>query len=518
MKKIMIFIGLMVSFFSILSIKAADYTTNALRLPYGKNYIDLRNLQRTDPRDIDMFTHIKIKKNVTYTLVMDLDYIGIDNYSQDEYPYLTHCDKENINCMTKDISVDLMHERWYYTFLSSAETLLFRNIPAMATTGYNIMLYEGTYAQFTGFEYYISHAPVVYSGVYLVDIDRPVSENVIRQSLSVSDPKGGPIKMDFLGGDYDDSNPELGEFFLHYRASDQMTNTSYFEMVIKVIDRTKPLLSGIETYTIEHGTPLIMSDIINQLSVTDNVSMLSLSDIVVIEDQYTPNKNQAGTYEIVLSVKDESLNETTKTIQVNVVDTKPPVITGPDVIYTYLSDGPRTLEQITSLYQAIDAHDGDITHKINIFLADYNGTLIKNHTIYVRCKDSAGNETLRTVHLHVIDDTAPIFQTNDYVLDIETYESMSREEVLAWLTTEIERSGLSPGNLQILLDETEHIQGKRDKAYIYYSYEVEGVTYQSRIAIDYPSESAQRPWLAMIGITLSVSVVGYVVYKKVRKA
>lgn len=501
-----------------ISIQAGDYASNALRLPYGKNYLDLRNMQRTDPRDIDMFTHIKIKKHVTYTLVMDLAYIGVDNFSQDEYPYFTHCEKVNVNCQTKDISVDLVNERWYYTFVSSVETLLFRDIPAMAMQGYNIMLYEGTYAQFTGFEYYVSNAPIVYSGVYLVDIDAPALEADIRRTLSVSDPKGGPIRMELMGGDYEESNPELGEFILQYRAVDAMTNTSYFEMVVKVIDRTKPIIQGIELYTIEHGTPLVLNDILNQLTVSDNVSAVSTSNITVLSDNYTNNAHQTGTYEIVLSLKDESMNEATKTIQIRVTDTKPPMIYGPDVIYTYLSDGARTLEQITSLYTAIDNHDGDITNKINIYLADYDGTLIKNHTIYVRCTDAAGNQTLRTVHLHVIDDTAPIFHTTEYVLSIDVYDEMSREEVISWLENQLQQSGVSPKNIKILLDETEHLQSKRNQAFIYYSYEVDGTSYQSRIAVNYPNETNTPLTWVYIGLGTMVALSGgFFVYRKIKK-
>lgn len=518
MKKIWILGSFIFMLFCSMSIQAGDYATNALRLPHGKNYLDLRNIQRTDPRDIDMFTHIRIKKNVTYTLVMDLAYIGVDNFSQDEYPYFTHCEKVNVNCQTKEISVDLVNERWYYSFVSTVETLLFLDIPAMAMEGYNIMLYEGTYAQFNGFEYYVSNAPIVYSGVYLVDIDSPALEADIRHSLSVSDPKGGPIKMELMGGDYEESNPELGEFTLQYRATDAMTNTSYFEMVIKVIDRTKPIIDGIDLYTIEHGTPLDLNDILGQLTVSDNVSSVNTSQIVVKSDNYSSSNQKAGTYEIVLALKDESLNEATKTIQIRVTDTKPPMIYGPDVIYTYLSDGPRTLEQITSLYTAIDNHDGDITHKMIIQLSDYNGTLIKNHTIYVRCTDAAGNQTLRTVHLHVIDDTAPIFHTTEYVLSIDAYEEMSREEVISWLENQLQQSGVSPRNIKILLDETEHLQSKRKQAYIYYSYEIDGVNYQSRIAVNYQDTSRTADTWVYVTISAVVALSGgFFGYKKFKK-
>jgi hypothetical protein len=518
LKKIWILGSLILMLVCSMSVQAGDYASNALRLPYGKNYLDLRNMQRTDPRDIDMFTHIRIKKNVTYTLVMDLAYIGVDNFSQDEYPYFTHCEKVNVNCQIQDINVDLVNERWYYSFVSSVETLIFKDIPAMATEGYNIMLYEGTYAQFTGFEYYVSNAPIMYSGVYLVDIDSPARESDIRGKLSVSDPKGGPIKMELMGGNYNDSNPQLGEYVLQYRATDAMTNTSYFEMVIKVIDRTKPSIDGIDFYNIEHGTPWVLNDILRQLTVSDNVSNLTTSNIVVKSDNYSTSNQKTGTYEIVLSLKDDSLNETTKTIQIRVTDTKPPMIYGPDVIYTYLSDGPRTLEQITSLYTAIDNHDGDITNKILIQLSDYNGTLIKNHTIYVRCTDAAGNQTLRTVHLHVIDDTAPIFHTTEYVLSIDVYEEMTRDEVIAWLESQLHQSGVSPRNIKILLDETEHLQSKRSQAFIYYSYEIDGVSYQSRIAVNYTDTShTADTWVYVIisvAVTLSGGFFGYKKFKK----
>jgi hypothetical protein len=509
--------SLIVVFLMSFSMKGADYQTNALRLPYGKNYLDLRNIQRTDPRDIDMHTHIRIRKNMAYTLVMDLDYIGVDNFSQDEYPFFTHCEKENVNCQTKDIMVDLVNERWYYTFTSTVETLLFRNIPAMATTGYNVMLYEGTYAAFTGFEYYVSNAPIYYQGVYLMDYDQPVSEAQIRSHLSVTDPKGGPIKVDLLGGDFVESNIEIGEYILQYRAMDLMSNTSYFEMTIRVIDRTKPVIIGINSYITEHGQPLLLENIISQFTISDNVDSLSIADLTVVRDTYTPNKNQTGTYEIDFSLKDQSNNETIKTVQIQVVDRKPPVITGPDVIYTYLSDGAKTLEQIQSLYRAIDDHDGDITHKLNIFLADYDGTLIKNHTIYVRCTDMAGNETLRTVHLHVIDDTAPVFNTSDYILTYAEIDEMTHEDIVLWLKDKLEGEGVSPRHIKILLDETQHLISKRDKAYIYYSYEVDGVTHQSRIAILYPKQTNHTLSYVYAGAGIVILTGSIFLYLKVFK-
>lgn len=509
---------LCISLMTGISIKAGDYVSNALRLPYGKNYLDLRNIQRTEPRDFDMHTHIKIKTNTTYTLVMDLDFIGIDNFSQDENPYLTHCDKANVNCQTKDMTVDLVNERWHYSFLSTTDTLLLRDIPAMGTTGYNIMLYEGTYAQFNGFEYYVSNMPIHYHGVYLMDYDHPVSETEIRSQISVSDPKGGPIKVDLMGGDFEGIENGIGEYYLQYRAMDAMSNTSYYEMTIMIIDKTKPTLTGINAYSIEHNKPLELNAILSQLTVSDNYDQLNTSHITVVRDTYTPNKNRTGTYEIDFSLKDSSQNETIKTVSIQVIDIFSPVITGPDVIYTYLSDGARTLEQIKSLYTALDDHDGDVTSKIVVNMSNYNGSMINSHEIYVTCKDAAGNEKVRTVHIHVIDDTAPVFHNTDYVLTYDDYEAMTKAEIIAWIEAELSTSGMNPKNIKILLDEAEHIQGKRDKAYLYYSYEVEGVTYQSRIQVAY-KQNTTIPMLYVYAAMGAVGIIGssYLVIKRIKK-
>ena len=34
-----------------------------------------------------MIEPIKVKLGVTYTLIMGINYIGVDNFSQDEYPF-----------------------------------------------------------------------------------------------------------------------------------------------------------------------------------------------------------------------------------------------------------------------------------------------------------------------------------------------------------------------------------------------------------------------------------------------
>lgn len=498
------------------TIHASDLNQNATRLPYGTNYIDFRNI-KVSYRDLDMRMPIKVKTNTVYTLVMDLDFIGLSAFEQDEYPVFTLCVKESVSCQTKELLVDRTLERWYFSFTTLADTVFIQDVPVLGLTGYNFMLYEGAYSDFKGFEHYVSNAPITYEGVYIMDYDEPKTKVELRQHLSVSDPKGGPITVDLVEGSFDETNLNIGSFYLKYKATDAMSNVSYYNLVIQVIDRTNPVLTGKDSFTIEQGKPISVSEVVSQMTVSDNVDALNTSHIQVIKDTYTQNQNQAGDYEIELSVKDSSNNETRKTILMKVIDIFAPNIIGPDTIYTYLGDGPMSAEAIKALYKAIDANDGDLTSQMTLNLMDYTGTVVKVHTIYLRSKDKAGNETVKPVYLHVIDDTAPIFQTTEYIISMAEFEAMTKEDIIAWLISKLQASGVEATNLTILLDETEHLDEKRSQAYIYYSYESNGKVHQSRLAIEYPKETI-KPIYYVIGasaLILSSSII--VVMKKMKK-
>ena len=97
------------------------------------------------------------------------------------------------------------------------------------------------------------------------------------------------------------------------------------------------------------------------------------------------------------------------------------------------------------------------------------------------------------------------------------FEAMTKEDIIAWLISKLQASGVEVTNLTILLDETEHLDEKRSQAYIYYSYESNGKVHQSRLAIEYPKETI-KPIYYVIGasaLILSSSII--VVIKKMKK-
>ena len=491
---------------------SSNPSENAARLPYGKNYLDYRNIIRTEPRDLDMIEPIKVKLGVTYTLIMGINYIGVDNFSQDEYPFFDLCTETE--CETVDLVVDIENERWYKTFVTTDDYFKFENLPVI-TGGYEFMLYEGAYEDFTGYEHYMSYPKTTYQGVYLVDYDNPIDETTIKQSIRAVDNYDGTANMTPIKviDTYSNRTEKIGEFLIEYEVKDRMTNTSSYQMKVKVVDIKAPTLTGKLTYQAEASqVNLTLADIINNMSITDNVETLTSSDIEVVSDLFTPNKDSVGEFPVVLSVSDSSGNKIEQSVNVIIKDTVAPTITGPDVLYTYFNDVPKTLEQIKSLYTSYDRFDGDITSGIVVDLNGYTGNMIVVYEIYIKSTDIAGNRTIRTVHLHIIDDVAPVFSSVEPVITNEALASMTQDDLVAWFQTELLNQGLSASGVNILLNEYEHGRDLKE-AYIYFEYEVDGQMYQSRAKVDIQEKGFNYTYY-YIGGGLILSTVALLFYKK----
>lgn len=488
---------------------------NASRLPYGKNYLDLRNIIRTEPRDLDMERPIKVKNEQTYTLVMGIEYIGVDNYSQDEYPFFNLCNGSG--CEEMDLEVDLDNERWYITFLTTDEVFKFENLPVYASTGYDLILYEGTYADFSGYERYMSYPKTIYEGVYLVNYDEPILESAIKTTIrAVDNFDGTSVKPVKVSDNYSNRTDKIGSFLIEYEVRDRMDNTSVYKMHVKVVDVKAPILTGQLSYTAEaKSVSLTIDQMINNMSVSDNVDTLSKSNIQVVSDDFTQNKDNVGEFPVVLRATDTSGNQSEQTVKVIIKDTVAPTVKGPDVLYTYLNDVPKTLEQIRSLYTSYDRFDGDITSGIVIDLNGYKGNMLVVYEIYIKSTDIAGNRTIRTVHLHILDDVAPVFSTIEPVITSEALALMTQADIVSWFQTELLKKGHNANNVKVLLNEFEH--GKNLKAaYIYFEYEVEGTLHQTRAKVDIVKPKTNHSYIYISAATVLSLGLGFYIKKRIK--
>lgn len=187
------------------------------------------------------------------------------------------------------------------------------------------------------------------------------------------------------------------------------TTNATISVTVAPADTLAPQLSGLKNinYIIGDPTP----NYLDGVTATDNVDGNMTSSIVV--DSSAVNLTLVGSYDIIYSVTDQSGNEASQTVQINVdvevqPDTTKPVLSGiPASITYYVGDPvPNYLSGVT----AIDDTDGNLTAAI-----DVNDDLVDleeagTYQITYSVSDDAGN--VQTANTNVIvmirNDFAPV--------------------------------------------------------------------------------------------------------------
>ena len=172
-----------------------------------------------------------------------------------------------------------------------------------------------------------------------------------------------------------------------------------------------------------------------------------------------------------------------------------PVVRGPSSIYLYTTDTPITNAAIQQKLQATDAVDGsNIT--ITIPVNEYNQTTMPGrYKVHFSVKDTQQNETIFIVYVHVIDNRGPSFEQSELILLKTTADQMSEDDIVDWLRDQLNLSGYHVQNLQILYNEYASNQNEKGSYYVYFTYDIEGESYTSRVRIDVKKK--ELPWLTI---------------------
>lgn len=110
-----------------------------------------------------------------------------------------------------------------------------------------------------------------------------------------------------------------------YTVTDPSGNVQTAQMVVHVIDDVAPEIFGPDEFTTTISSGLTLGTILTQYSASDEIDGTRTNYITVISNNYTANKDVAGTYYITLRVSDTSGNVAEKTIEVTVSDDVVPV-------------------------------------------------------------------------------------------------------------------------------------------------------------------------------------------------
>ncbi|BCR36592.1 hypothetical protein [Mariniplasma anaerobium] len=516
MKKTMIF--LMLFLLSITMFKSSSYA-NYENLPVGRNYFDLSMMFRSIGVDDAYQTQeaFKVKTNTTYTFVMSeaflkylyedietkvMEITNIPGYEVREYSYI------------KDVS----NHRVYVEFYNTAEYLNI-DIIHMPTNyispNYEIVLYEGEYQDFFGFEPYLSlDDQIEHYGRLLINYDQLLTTETISSYINATNYNDESISLNITGDTYSTSDKLPGIYEMIYEANYNQIKKAFF-LTIEVQDLTAPIITIDEPIEVSLVDKVDLNTIKSYISVSDNVDDLDYQDLIITQDSYSA-ADEIGTYQMTVEASDSSGNLTTHTFDIDLIDVVGPVIKGTDEIYLYVTDDTLTHAEILSYYNITD----DIAlneSSIGITSDQYlQQTTPGVYQITISATDNASNTTIKDVYIHVIDNRGPQFNINEaYIITVTPEEIKSESDIISWLSLKLKDEGIVAKNLSIDHNEYSLRSSTKGQYYVYLNYEVEDEVYQTRILMDVVDENGfEFKTIYLLSLIPIAAIGALIIYRK----
>jgi hypothetical protein len=503
-----------------LSVLFIQFSTSASggQEPAGLNYLSLSNL-KVHPYQYTAETidHIRLVKGQRYTLVIDFDTLGRhlanlgDLWIEVEFfpgPYSGDYYFDS----------DMSNQRIYLEFIAEDIDFRISYLPIDdESSTYHMILYRGTYLEFPGFEPYLHPSDqLTTEGLLPMDYDHRLSIEDIENLIIAQDPMGNTLPKTIVSDTFSSSDQRPGDYQVVFSTVYNQIRKRYI-LDIRVLDITAPIIQTEGVMDIPLNQKKTVTEIINSLTVTDNVDIIHNSELIIIEDTYT-SAHQVGNYHLKLRATDQSGNQSEAIIDIALVDRLGPSILGPSSIYVYTTDTPLSNEVIKSKFTAIDDVDGPgVT--VSITLNHYTQkTQPGIYTVEISASDSQGNTTTFLMNVHVVDNRSSHFIIDTQVLSKTTAESMSETEIIDWFKNQMLSIGMSVSHVRILYNEYEELKNQEGQYYVYLSYEQGGSESITRIMMDVTeAHESDIPFYIWIPISILTVLFSSVLYIKLKK-
>lgn len=516
MKKTMIFMMLFLLSFTVFM--SSSYA-NKENLPVGRNYFDFSMMFKSIGVDDAYQTQepFKVKQNTMYTFVMSqaflkylyedietkvLEITNVPGYEVFEYSYIK----------------DVENNRVYVEFLNTAEYIDIDIIHMPAnhiSPNYEVVLYEGEYEDFFGFEPYLSDDDQnEHHGKILINYDELLTTETISSYINATNSSDEPIDITITGDTYAPSDKLPGVYEMIYEANFNHIRKQFF-LTIEVQDLTAPLILIEEPIEVPLVDKVDLNTIKSYINVSDNVDDLNFNDLIITQDMYT-DATEIGIYPMTVEVVDSSGNLASHTFEIKLIDIVGPVIKGTDEIYLYVTDNALTHTEILSYYRFSDDIQLDES-SINIIFDEYlQQTTPGVYQITISATDNALNTTTKDVYIHVIDNRGPQFNINEeYIMIVSPEELKSESDIINWLSLKLEDEGIHAKNLKINHNEYTLRSSTKGQYYVYLDYEVDDQVYQTRVLMDVIEEQGFEFKAIYLLSLIPIATIGaIIIYRK----
>lgn len=433
-----------------------NYTTN-INSPLDLNLL-IKNFSAYDNFDGNISSKIKIEYNQYSN---NLENIGV-------YPVILSIEDTSLNKTTITIYIEIIDttpptisgENMYTSYLSSPITIeeIKKNLSAKDNTNQELTsqifvcqdLYS-TSKETIGIHYLFfcvydksnnlsnefkvtievkDDIPPIIEGLNYYDtyLSSPITAKEITYSLAASDNNKDISTSIFITKDlYTNYINTIGTKKIYFQAMDESNNLSLpFEVTINLIDDIKPQIFGLNIFTSYLSSPLSITHIKQQLTVIDNIDGNITSSLEAINDSYTPNINNKGTFYLTLVAKDSSLNHSEEfKVTITTIDDIPPYIIGESSL-TYKLQQKPSLETILNQYEVKDNVDKNLTYQVQ---EENYSSSIETGTFFItlNCLDSSNNIAPPfIIKINIVEELINIYNT---VLYIPTSTFLKEEEI-----------------------------------------------------------------------------------------
>lgn len=262
----------------------------------------------------------------------------------------------------------------------------------------------------------------------------------INPSLSITDTGSSTRSVEIF-----DNNTSVAV----YPALNYSQSTAMYAFVF--LDEMAPIING-QTATVTNvDSPLTETQIRSYLAAWDDTDGDLTSQIVVVEDNYTPNRFTIGTWTITYSVTDSSDNESTLVMSVVVSDVVKPTLVSAQNTYTIGYKQTFDVEQLRAQIQAssFDNYDDTVTVVIDSNTYTTNKTVIGTYSVVYSATDSSGNKQTKTIQIAVIDNVAPVINGPSTIAKPKN-SVLTESQIRAQLSAYDEISGTLTGSITLV--------------------------------------------------------------------
>lgn len=515
MKKKLIMMILLVGLSSVMTVSHASDRIEDVS--GGKNLLNLNHIYTVgNPNYGRDYTHmIAVEHSSTYTIVVDYDYFNSQLEDLMEFEYEYYPSGEPFSYLWQN---DVTNQRVYVEFVPLDDYINIVAVPVPqgnSAINYNIMLYKGDYASFEGFEPYVNEGyEFELYGRLDINYDQMMTLPQIANLIIAKDADGAVIDKTVVSDTFSPSDQLPGEYEIVFQTTSNQLTRSYI-LGITVYDQTAPIIAGPDALTFEYATRPNVSDITNQLSVSDNVDDLAASDINIVLNTYN-GASGLGEYQVKYEVTDSSGNIGYKTIFVTLVDTTPPEIMGPTDLYIYTTDTPYNEQELLSFFTANDAIDGNCY--MELIENNYLSTAVSGiYHFTISTSDLNYNEATRIVYIHVIDNRGPSFVTDELIIATTASEQLSMNDVISDFIVHMAQSNIHVEDVEISYSQYEDHEDVEGDYYVYLSYKVNGITETSRVLITVADDAPMFAPIYWLGIVPIIGI-GVLIFVKKRRS